>query len=263
MSCRKAAACSSPRSMRLSRCSQRPVSSGRVSRWSPSILMRPMPFSVARRLRPSRSMYSASTRRSMVAARVAGVPMPASFIASAASSSSTSLPAVSIARRSVPSVYGGRLGALGQRLGLGARDGLAHLQGGQRLLGLLVALPACSVRVVHALPVGGAPAGLDHHLAAAAEEVLGHPRLDHGALEARGGVEDGQEAPRDHVVDPLLVAPEARDVVVALGGDDRVVVADLRVVDDAPERQEVEAQHVARRVGVGRRGGADAARRCA
>ena len=41
----------------------------------------------------------------MVAARVAGVPMPASFIASAASSSSTSLPAVSIARRSVPSEY--------------------------------------------------------------------------------------------------------------------------------------------------------------
>ena len=39
----------------------------------------------------------------MVAARVAGVPMPASFIASAASSSSTSLPAVSMARSSVPS----------------------------------------------------------------------------------------------------------------------------------------------------------------
>ena len=35
--------------------------------------------------------------RSMIAARVAGVPMPDSFIASRSSSSSTSLPAVSIA----------------------------------------------------------------------------------------------------------------------------------------------------------------------
>ena len=128
--------------MRLRRCSQRPVSSGRVSRWSPSILMRPTPFSVARRLRPSRSMYSASTRRSMVAARVAGVPMPASFIASAASSSSTSLPAVSIARRSVPSEYlAGGLVRLASASASVQLHHLAHRQGRQRLLGLLVARP--------------------------------------------------------------------------------------------------------------------------
>src|ERR671919_656497 len=41
----------------------------------------------------------------MMAARVAGVPMPESFIASRSSSSSTSLPAVSIAPSSDASVY--------------------------------------------------------------------------------------------------------------------------------------------------------------
>ena len=40
----------------------------------------------------------------MVAARVAGVPSPDSFIASAASSSSTSRPAVSMARSRVASL---------------------------------------------------------------------------------------------------------------------------------------------------------------
>ena len=40
----------------------------------------------------------------MIAARVAGVPIPESFIASRSSSSSTSLPAVSIAPRRAPSV---------------------------------------------------------------------------------------------------------------------------------------------------------------
>ena len=41
----------------------------------------------------------------MIAARVAGVPMPESFIASRSSSSSTSLPAVSIAASSDASEY--------------------------------------------------------------------------------------------------------------------------------------------------------------
>ena len=56
-----------------------------------------MPFSVATSERPSRSMYSRFTSSSMIEARVAGVPMPESFIASRSSASSTSLPAVSIA----------------------------------------------------------------------------------------------------------------------------------------------------------------------
>ena len=63
-----------------------------------------MPFSVATSARPSRSTYSRLTSSSMIDARVAGVPMPESFIASRSSASSTSLPAVSIAPSSEASV---------------------------------------------------------------------------------------------------------------------------------------------------------------
>ena len=63
-----------------------------------------MPFSVATSERPSRSTYSRLTSSSMIDARVAGVPMPESFIASRSSASSTSLPAVSIAPSSDASV---------------------------------------------------------------------------------------------------------------------------------------------------------------
>ena len=52
----------------------------------------------------ARSMYRWLIRPSIVSARVAGVPRPRSFIASASSSSSTSLPAPSIAESSVASV---------------------------------------------------------------------------------------------------------------------------------------------------------------
>jgi len=54
--------------------------------------------------RPSRSMYFSLIRPSMVAARVAGVPRPFSFMASRSSSSSMSLPALSMALSSVASV---------------------------------------------------------------------------------------------------------------------------------------------------------------
>ena len=75
----------------------------------------------------------------MIAARVAGVPIPESFIASRSSSSSTSLPAVSIARQQRA------LGVAPRRLGLlllGADlldlDLLALLEPGQLLLAALV-----------------------------------------------------------------------------------------------------------------------------
>jgi len=45
-----------------------------------------------------------SMSRSMISARVAGVPMPFSFSISANSSDSTSFPAVSMAAMSIPSV---------------------------------------------------------------------------------------------------------------------------------------------------------------
>ena len=50
-------------------------------------------------------------------------------------------------------------------------------------------------------------------------------------------MEDGQEALGDEVEDPPLVGRERLDVVVDVGGDDRVVVVDLGVVDDAAEGQ--------------------------
>ena len=50
---------------------------------------------------------------------------------------------------------------------------------------------------------------------------------------ARRRVEDGEEAARDEVEDPALVRRERAHVVLDVGRDDRVVVLDLRVVDDA------------------------------
>ena len=57
-------------------------------------------------------------------------------------------------------------------------------------------------------------------------------------------MEDGEEAARDEVEDAALVGREVLDVVVDVRRDDRVVVVDLRVVDDARERELVECEHV-------------------
>ena len=78
---------SSPRSISPRRCSQLPVRPGEVSAWSFSSLITFRPFSVATSARPSRSRYPTVISRSMIAARVAGVPIPESFIASRSSSS--------------------------------------------------------------------------------------------------------------------------------------------------------------------------------
>ena len=142
-------------------------------------------------------------------------------------------------------VAGGRLGLLGQRLGLGAaRPASPTASCGSDCSASSSPLPVGRRRRVGQalLAVGRAPAGLDQHLAAGAEQVLADARLDDGALEARGGVEDRQEAARDHVVDAALVAGQPGEVVVALGGDDGVVVRDLRVVDHAAQGQAVEAR---------------------
>ena len=87
--------------------SQSPVSSGRVS----SCTFRPRSsviswkdLAVGISSRPSRNMYFSVIKPSMVAARVAGVPRPFSFIAARNSSSSINLPAPSIADSSVASV---------------------------------------------------------------------------------------------------------------------------------------------------------------
>ena len=91
------------------------------------------------------------------------------------------------------------------------------------------------------------------------ERKLSPPRSvgDRRLLEARRRVEDGQEALGDEVVDAALVARQPRQVVLVVGRDDRVVVGDPGVVDDAVARQQVEARDVAGAGGVGRIGAAD------
>src|SRR5262249_2841708 len=62
--------------------------------------------------------------------------------------------------------------------------------------------------------------------------------------------EDGEEAARDEIEDAALIGSEVVDVVVDVGGNDRVVIVDLRVVDHARERKLVERENVLRRRAV-------------
>ncbi len=78
--------------------------------------------------------------------------------------------------------------------------------------------------------------------------MAGDRRLDTRVLEHRLRVEDGQEAPHDQVVDAAVVVVHLVDrMTLGERRDDRVVVGDLLVVDDASERQHVEPGHVLRR----------------
>ena len=63
-------------------------------------------------------------------------------------------------------------------------------------------------------------------------------------------MEHGEEAPGDQIEDAPFVGRELRHVVLDVGRDDRVVVVDARVIDDAAERELPEGEHVARGVGV-------------
>ncbi|MNO89674.1 hypothetical protein D3C76_811650 [compost metagenome] len=96
-----------PLDISFKRRSHCPVISGEVNSSMPaprinSIAVRP--FCVMAIFLPCISMYPTFFSRSIVAARVAGVPRPESFMASRSSSSSICFPALSIARSSVPSV---------------------------------------------------------------------------------------------------------------------------------------------------------------
>ena len=91
-------------------------------------------------------------------------------------------------------------------------------EGWQGLLALLLGgcVGACGAGVGEALlAIDGAPAGLDQHLPAAAEEVLADAGLDDGALKLGRAVEDGQEAARHEVVEAALVAIEPAEVLLA------------------------------------------------
>ena len=95
--------------------------------------------------------------------------------------------------------------------------------------------------------VDATPPGLERDLAAGAEALV----LDHGddgrPRVARRRMEHGQEAAGDEIEDTALVGRELADVVLDVGGDDRVVVTDLCVVHDPGERKRVEPEHELRR----------------
>jgi hypothetical protein len=107
ISCMKASRESLPCSICASLYSHSPVSSGLLSSSTPrprSSVISWKALAVGISSRPSRSMYFSLIRPSMMEARVAGVPRPFSCMASRSSSSSTNLPAPSMAPSSVASL---------------------------------------------------------------------------------------------------------------------------------------------------------------
>ena len=144
----------------------------------------------------------------MIAARVAGVPMPESFIASCASSSSTSLPAVSIADSSDASEKRrGGLVSFSADVDLERAHVLALLELREQLVGdrgIVVGVGRAAL-LRGLLAVHAAPARDHEDPAAGAEDVLDDRRLQPRVLEHRLGMEGGQEAADDHVVDPAVV----------------------------------------------------------
>ena len=97
-----------PSSICLSLYSHSPVSSGRDNSLTSRPLSRVISWkalAVGINSRPSRIRYFSANRPSIIAARVAGVPRPFPAMASRRSSSSTSLPALSMADNNVASLY--------------------------------------------------------------------------------------------------------------------------------------------------------------
>jgi hypothetical protein len=132
---------------------------------------------------------------------------------------------------------------------------------GQSLtLALVLLLRGGGVRLggLGRVAVDAAPARHEQHRAARAEHVLGaviaggvDRRLDPRVLLERLRMERRQEPPDDQIVDPPVIGVLAHlvdRVALGVGRDDRVVVGHLCVVDDARERQHVQAGHVRRRL---------------
>ena len=136
-----------------------------------------------------------------------------------------------------------RLRHLGLALGGQAADGLALLE-----LRQLAAVRSPRPPLLLGLglePVDAAPARLERDLAARAEALALDLGDDGRARVARRRMEDGEEAAGDEVEDAALVRRGASTSCGMSVGMIGVVVADLRVVDDALQRQLVEAHHVA------------------
>ena len=224
---------SPPCSILARRCSQSPVSAGDVSGCSPS---RRMTFDALLR----------GDQRAAVALDVADVDQPLDDRRARGRRADAGvlhrlaqLLVVDELARGLHRAQQRRVGVAPRRLGLLLGDGdvarldvLALLEPGQLLLAALVVVAGGSSPSAH-LAVDAAPARHEQHLAAGAEDVLGDRGLDARVLEHRLGMEDGEEAAGDEVVDAPVVVAHLVEVVLGPRRDDRVVVGDLGVVDDA------------------------------
>ena len=152
-------------------------------------------FAVGCSSRPLRWTYFSQIKPSMICARVAGVPSPFSLIASRSSSSSTSLPAPSIAPSSVASEKrGGGLVCVGLDFDLGRLDDFVRLHRHQ----------AGRVVRLRFLAINREPARVDHHLAFALERLAFDPGDAGRHQKFRRRVKNRQETLRDEVVKLLL-----------------------------------------------------------
>ena len=243
--CMKAARPASPRSMRRSSASHSPVRAGLLaSGWTRST--RPMPLSVAASERACRSTYPRRTRASMISARVAGVPRPRSFIASASSRSSRVRPAVSMAVSRVASVNrrGGRVRratasastTAAARPGVrpGGKAGPSSLRSFGRPSLRAGSAPRAVRGTLRGRGLEHLPADLVHDRAARVEAIdhgigpgAAHPR-DHGGDGEDVLVVPGHEqAPADQVVDAPLGRRERQALGGNPGGEEGVVIGDL------------------------------------
>ena len=166
----------------------------------------------------------------MMSARVAGVPIPFSWSTAARSSSSICLPAFSISESRRASVMrGGGLVCSAERLGL--RDGDGHAGG------LALARRERPQRHLAGVLVGrgrehGAPALLLEEARAGAEALARHSADALHALPDGRTVEGSQEAAHHQVEQALVVAGQDR-LGQRAGRNDREVVRDAGVVEDA------------------------------
>ena len=131
-----------------------------------------------------------------------------------------------------------RLGLLAKGRDLDRVDGFPEGQNRERLVAarvVVVGTGRCRLR-----PVDRLPARFEQNSAARPEHVRLHGGLDPGALEDGLRVEDRQKATGDEVEDLDLVLLHPLELVLGAGGDDRVVVLDLLVVDHSSERELLE-----------------------
>ncbi len=249
---------SSPASILTRRRSHSPVSAGLVRSWSPSVVMMPTAFGGARAAacprargrrrrsgaRSSRRGWQACRGRTPSSPRRPRRPRRACRRSPwrAAARTRCSAPAASSAWR-----------APRPRLQVTAWPSSRR---GRRCSASSSTLPS-SVGSTSS-PYAARQPATDEHLAARAELLVADRRPDHRLLGLGGRVEDREEAAGHHVVDAALVAREARQRVLLVGRDDRVMVADLGVVDRARRRQDRQAGDRGGGLLVDRVGGDDA-----